>query len=232
MTSTNRSAQTRVSLVLHGAENIFRMVVAKLSIRSDNGPINTVAELEKYVSTRSAFVAQKKLYGYLKTRMGTRYPSMFEDDIFVVSINIAKYHVFEACLSDFIIFAVAHAFNDSAVADAKRAAIAARCFEVALSDNADGAPQTFSPGDAIEAFADRLAGTQWRSGALMAENFTRSPKALIEWAPVAPRLKEFDTEIVENSIRYAWQEIRAQYLKRLDGAALIADCSGSEAARA
>ncbi|EIM73317.1 hypothetical protein A33O_16150 [Nitratireductor aquibiodomus RA22] len=39
--------------------------------------------------------------------MGTRYPSMFEDDVFIGSINIAKLHVFAACLSDLTIHAVA-----------------------------------------------------------------------------------------------------------------------------
>lgn len=222
MVVLNRSGRGRVSNLLHGAAQILREVVAKLTVRTDRGPIDTIGGLENFVATRSAFVAQKKLYGYLKTRMGTRYPSMFEDDIFVTSIKIANFHVFAACLSDLTIFAVAHAFNDTSVSDDQRAEIAIRCFEAGLRDNAEAAPEEFSSGEAIDAFRNRLATTQWRSGALLAENFTRSPKALIKWAPIAPRLKKFDTEIVENSIRFAWREIRVQFLKRLDADAIRA----------
>ena len=72
---------------------------ARFGTRRDKGPIDSPEKLNQFVATRSAFIAQKTLYGYLKTRMGTSYPRMFEDDVFVSSINIAKMHVFSACLS-------------------------------------------------------------------------------------------------------------------------------------
>lgn len=67
--------------------------LARLTVRRDSGPIDTVESLCRFVSTRAAFVAQKTLYGYLKTRMGTRYPRMFEDDVLIASIDVAKMHV-------------------------------------------------------------------------------------------------------------------------------------------
>ena len=84
---------------------------ARFKIRLDSGPLETVDELSSFVATRSAFIAQKTLYGYLKTRMGTRYPSMFEDDVFVSSIDIAKMHVFAGCLSDLALFAASRALH-------------------------------------------------------------------------------------------------------------------------
>ena len=50
-----------------------------------------------------------------------------------------------------------------------------------------------------------------------------SPAALVRWAPIADKLKKFDSEIVENSVKFAWRDIREQFNKRLDAAAVAAD---------
>ena len=65
--------------------------------------------------------------------------------------------------------------------------------------------------------------TDWQHAARQPDNFTRSPQALVRWAPIADKLKKFDSEIVENSVKYAWRDIREQFNKRLDTAAVVAD---------
>ena len=47
------------------------------------GKISNLDELETFIQTKSAWVSQVTLYGYLKTRMGTRYVLHFENDIFM-----------------------------------------------------------------------------------------------------------------------------------------------------
>ena len=59
-------------------------------IRFDKSRIDTIAEFIKFIHTRSAYVAQTSLYGYLKTRMGTRFRIIFEDDAFQEPLNTAK----------------------------------------------------------------------------------------------------------------------------------------------
>ena len=132
---------------------------ARLTIGRESGPLDEVDSVCRFVSTRAAFIAQTTLYGYLKTRMGTRYPSMFEDDVFVGSINIAKMQVFAACLSDLAIFAVSRALADAAVEDSKRSELALHCFLIGLEDNAQQAEsvESFQPEEAVEAFKRRLA---------------------------------------------------------------------------
>lgn len=198
--------------------------LARLTMRRDSGPIDTVDALRRFVSTRSAFVAQKTLYGYLKTRMGTRYPSMFEDDVFVASIDIAKMHVFAACLSDLSIYAVSRALRDVPSIEVHRV-LAESCFEAGLADNAAQADRVaaFSVEEARTEFERRLAFVDWRAGAQGPAHFTVSPAALVEWAPIAPELKKHDTEIIENSIRFTWRDIRAQFEKRVVTAAIGAD---------
>ena len=62
--------------------------------------INSKEDLENFVQERSAHVTQTTLYGYLKTRIGTRYAIMIEDEKFSESINIAKWNIYVAAISD------------------------------------------------------------------------------------------------------------------------------------
>ena len=52
--------------------------------------ITNISELKDFIQRKSAWVSQETLYGYLKTRMGAKYILMFEDEIFLGSINKAK----------------------------------------------------------------------------------------------------------------------------------------------
>ena len=49
------------------------------------GKISNLDELEIFIQTKSAWVSQVTLYGYLKTRIGTRYILHFENDTFMES---------------------------------------------------------------------------------------------------------------------------------------------------
>ncbi|MCK5778890.1 MAG: hypothetical protein KAH11_08865, partial [Rhodospirillales bacterium] len=95
----------------------WRLFVSGFNFRRHAGRIHDIESIEEFVTTRSAFIAQKTLYGYVKTRMGTKYPEMFRDDNIIGSVNIAKMHVFDACLSDLCIWAVARAFEHDPMAD-------------------------------------------------------------------------------------------------------------------
>jgi len=215
-----------VDLSLKRAKAFLPEFFARLTIRRDSGPIDSAEALCGYVSTRSAFVAQKTLYSYLKTRMGIRYPLMFEDDAIISSINIAKMHVFAACVSDLAIFAVSVALGDEAVDDEARRQLALLCYKQALADNEEQALKvaaSFSIPEAVAGFERRLAFLDWRAKLSGPELFSNSPEALFQWAPIAPELKKHDREIVENSIKFTWREVRRQLEKRVDGAAVAAD---------
>lgn len=213
-----------------GLRVLWREMSSRVTLRRDTSPIDSMDRLDQFVSTRSAFIAQKTLYGYLKTRMGTRYPSMFEDDIFVQSINIAKLNVFAACLSDLTIHAIARATRSDIISNAVRESRARHCFHAGLTENTADAPKEFSADTCIGDFDRRLMATEWSGRASRWENFTCSPRALVKWAPIAPELKQFDREIVENSITFAWRDIREQFDKRLDPAPIIAELSGRDTA--
>ena len=66
--------------------------------------INNLDEIEDFVQTKSAWVTQVTLYGYLKTRMGTRYVLHFENDKFMGSVNLAKWNMYAVALQDLTFF--------------------------------------------------------------------------------------------------------------------------------
>ena len=66
--------------------------------------IKNLDELENFIQTKSAWVTQVTLYSYLKTRMGTRYVLHFDDDIFMSSVNLAKWNIYSVALQDLTFF--------------------------------------------------------------------------------------------------------------------------------
>ena len=57
-----------------------------------------------------------------------------------------------------------------------------------------------------------------------------APNEAAEMAPIAPELKKYDEEIVRNSVKFAWREVRRQFEKRVDGDALAAQLGEGELA--
>jgi len=208
--------------VLASARRFFSQI-GILSDRRLVDRVSTVADLGEFTATRAAFVSQKTLYGYVQTRMGMEYAKGFQEKAFAQSLNIAKMHVFAACLSDLVIYAVAEALAGARFDDETRCAVARQCFRSAIDENLEFAPTLHWAPDAIGEFDARLADTIWNVGALMPENFTRSPLALVRWAPIAPELKRHDTEIVENSIKFTWLGVREDFRRRLDRDAIASD---------
>jgi hypothetical protein len=220
-----------LSQLLKKARALLPEFLGRLTVRRDSGPIDSVEALSRFVSTRAAFMAQKTLYGYLKTRMGTRYPSMFEDDAFIVSIDIAKLQVYAACLADLALFAAwrtGRGAPEGLEPEACRA-LALACFRQGLADNAAAAAgvAAFSPAEVQADFERRLAFWDWVDGPQGADIFRESPAALVRWAPIAPELKQHDQEIVENSLKFKWREVRRDLDRRLDAAAVAAEAGRS-----
>lgn len=204
---------------------------SRFSVRRDTAPIDTVARLFDFVGTRAALVTQKKLYGYLKERMGMNYPKMFDDDALSASIDIAGKQVFAAALSDLTVHAVAHASAGGALARDPRNRLAAACYVAGVASNFGEELDPRTRAAWLSDFERRLDGTIWDNVAAGANAFDESPKALFKWAPIADELKNLDREIVENSMRFAWNEIREDLRSRLDPAAIARDWDARERQR-
>jgi hypothetical protein len=200
------------------AAEIRRVVTDRLAPR----PLDGVEPLGAFVGQRAAYVAQTSLYGYLKTRMGTRFPEFFSDPAFSAAIQEAAVRVFASCASDLTVHAVALA-GSGRLSDGEMAALARRVHGVALARGlADVAPDR-RPSSAEEAFAERSGRTAWASAALGEVAFAGSTRDLIRHAPVVDEFKALDHAIVRNSMRFRWLDIREQLRRRLDAEAVCAD---------
>ena len=143
-------------------------------------PIVDFDGFSEFSATRASFVTQKTLYGYLKTRMGTKYPEMFTDDQFVASIDVAKWNIYAACLSDLIIFMTANlcAKHPDNLPDKARAEIARNLYNRVLAEkfekgDYDGKVDTFK-----QEFETRLLGVNWGNAHEQENAFVASPQAL------------------------------------------------------
>ena len=180
-----------------------------------------MAALQHFLDTRASHVAQTTLYGYLRSRAGTRFPVLFENDAFVVSINHAKWQMWLACLSDLSVFAGGLLALRSRTDPATAGAAVRRAVEAILERT--GTPDDSGPvfAEGVEAVRDRLSRCEWRTLADDESAFTASPEALVRHAPIIPELMALDEEIVRNSVRFRWQEIRRELRATLDADAVL-----------
>ena len=180
------------------------------------------AELQSFLETRASHIAQTALYGYLRTRAGTRFPVLFEDDAFVVSINHAKWQMWLACLSDLSVYAGGLLGHRSRAGPAAAGEVVRRLVGEILERT--GAPDDSGPlfAEGVEAVRDRLRRCDWHALADDDAAFTASPDALVRHAPIIRELMALDEEIVRNSVRFRWQEVRRELRAKLDADAVLA----------
>lgn len=190
--------------------------------RKPEPPIADRAALQRFLETRASFVAQTSLYGYLRTRAGTRYPELFDDDGFAQSINIAKWQIWLACLSDLSVYAGGLLAQHSPATAAQAGRLLCGVADAILAST--GVPPDAGPEFSAHAerLRQRLAGCDWLAVADDESPFSESPDALVYWAPVIDDLKQYDEAIVRNSIRFRWQETRRALRELLRPEALLA----------
>jgi hypothetical protein len=193
-------------------------------------PVLSIEQIVNYVETRSKYVSQTTLYGYVKTRAGTRYVSLYEDPLFTKSVNIAKWEIYLVCLSDLATWATAYLGRRTDARPSELEALACHIVDsVVLAETIpEERPQGF--GDIRDSYAKRAQSTDWKQIDLGEAAFEGSLSALVEWAPIADELKLFDVEIVKNSMRFKWKSVRDQLTELLDAEAVLADWRSSNGA--
>ena len=179
-------------------------------------PIQDQEALAEFLNTRASFVAQTSLYGYLRTRAGMRYPELFDDDPFVISINIAKWQMWLACLSDLAVYAGGLLMKNPQAKEKEVANLMKDTVNNILTDI--GQPE--DAGDkfveSAEQVRNRLALCEFQSIGDNEQAFSHSPQALVDWAPIIDELKKLDEDIVINSVRFRWQKVRQDLRQALD----------------
>ena len=184
--------------------------------------------LATFLNTRASHVAQTSLYGYLRTRAGTRFPEMFENPDILTSINIAKWHIWLACLSDLTVFTGHHLYQSGEIEESDLKELMQKALQQVLDETGlpEEAGSDFVP--ATEKVVQRVVTCDWKVERDDDTVFSQSPEALFYWAPIADELKELDESIVKNSIRYRWIETRRSLRKLLDCKTLVETLRAAE----
>ncbi len=168
-------------------------------------------DLEEFIQTKSAWVSQVTLYGYLKTRMGTRYVLHFENDEFMKSVNLAKWNIYAVALQDLTFFIFSYLKSNMNYQDVNKAK---EIFLKILDDETTNKmPQNIIE-DAKKNFEERFKNIDWNIY-FEALPFNPSALSLYKWAPIADELKTLDRKIVLNSVILKWDVVKKEFKERI-----------------
>ena len=174
--------------------------------------LNNLDDLEEFIQTKSAWVAQVTLYSYLKTRMGTRYVLHFENDEFMKSVNLAKWNIYAVSLQDLTFYVFSYLKINFQFQDLEKAK---EIFNNILDDEI----LNKMPQDIIEetkkTFEERLSKMNW-DNQINDYPFNQSALSLFNWAPIADELKNLDRKIVLNSMILKWDIIKKEFSERIE----------------
>ncbi len=173
--------------------------------------ISNLDELEDFIQSKSAWVTQVTLYGYLKTRMGTRYVLHFENDKFMASVNLAKWHMYAVALQDLTFFTFSYLNNNFNYQDVDKAK---EIFLKILDDETTNKMPLDIIEEAKNNFNERLQNINWKT---YYNDFPFNPSALslYKWAPIAEELKKLDRKIVLNSVILKWDIVKKEFNERV-----------------
>ena len=173
--------------------------------------LSNLDELENFIQSKSAWVAQVTLYGYLKTRMGTRYVLHFENDKFMGSVNLAKWNIYAVALQDLTLYSFSYLKNILNYQDVSKAK---EIFLKILDDEISNKMPPDIIEEAKKNFDERLKDINWETHYNNLP-FNQSALSLYRWAPIAEELKTLDRKIVLNSVILKWDVIKKEFRERI-----------------
>ena len=169
--------------------------------------ITNFFELKDFIQRKSAWVSQETLYGYLKTRMGAKYILMFEDEIFLGSINKAKWNIYAVALQDLTFYCLSYLKNNLNFDQTSKAKY---IYEEILNEEKNNKMPNDIIENSIKKFNERIEKINWQKYHLNLP-FNESALALYEWSPIADELKTLDKKIVLNSMILKWDNIKKEF---------------------
>ena len=171
----------------------------------------SIDELEDFIQTKSAWVSQVTLYGYLKTRMGTRYVLHFENDEFMKSVNLAKWNIYAVALQDLTLFIFSYLKANLNYQDIEKAK---EIFLKILDDETSNKMPQDIIEEAKKNFEERFKNVNWN---IHFDDlpFNSSALSLYKWAPIADELKQLDRKIVLNSVILKWDVVKKEFKERI-----------------
>jgi hypothetical protein len=187
-------------------EDIRNYVFPVKKITNKFRSINSKEDLKNFIQERSAHVTQTTLYGYIKTRIGSRYAMMFEDDVFLKSINLAKWNIYMAALTDCTFYVFSYLIDKKNLKQNDALEVFIQIIE---KEKSNGLEDKLFEDTKIK-FSQRSKEIDWEKYH-QDHPFKNSGLSLFKWSPIAENLKVFDKEIVLNSIKLKWNLVENDF---------------------
>ena len=192
--------------ILNTLGDIGNYVFPIKKITSKFRSINTKKDLENFIQERSAHVTQTTLYGYIKTRIGSRYAMMFEDEVFLKSINLAKWNIYMDALADCTLYVFSYLIDKKNLKHNDALEVFAGIIE---NEKSNGLEDELFEKSKLK-FNQKLKEIDWKK--YHTDNpFKNSGLSLLKWSPIAENLKILDKEIVLNSIKLKWNLVENEF---------------------
>ena len=169
--------------------------------------IKNIEDLTSFIQKKSAWVSQVTLYNYLKTRMGTKWVLHFDDEVFLASINKAKWNIYSVALQDLTFYSLSYLKVFHNYQEIEKASEI--YYQILNKETNNGMPEEIIL-HAKKKFRERLIKINW-STYYNSWPFNESALTLYEWAPVAEELKSLDRKIVLNSMILKWENIEKEF---------------------
>ena len=192
--------------ILNTLEDIRNYVFPVKKITNKFRNINSKEDLRNFIQERSAHVTQTTLYGYIKTRIGSRYAMMFEDDVFLKSINLAKWNIYMAALADCTFYVFSYLIDKKNLKQNDSSEV---FIQILDHKRSNGLEDKLFEDTKLE-FNLRLKEIDWKNYH-QDHPFKNSGLSLLKWSPIAENLKVFDKEIVLNSIKLKWNLVENDF---------------------
>ena len=168
--------------------------------------INSKDDLQKFIQQRSAHVTQNTLYGYLKTRMGHKFTIMVDDEVFSKSINIAKWNIYMAALTDCTLYIFSYLMSQKNLKENDSKEIFLNIID---KEKKNGLSEEIY-GRAKQNFLKKYQTIDFHKY-YIDDPFKESCDALYHWSPVADELKILDKKIVLNSMGLKWNLVVEEF---------------------
>ena len=195
-----------IKIILNILSDIKDYVFPIKKITNKFREINSKEDLKNFIQERSAHVTQTTLYGYIKTRVGSRYAMMFEDEVFIKSINLAKWNIYMDALTDCTFYVFSYLVDKKNLKQNDAEEIFLKIIE---NEKKNGLGDKLFEDSKLK-FNQRKQEIDWKK--YHQDNpFKESGLSLYKWSPIAENLKILDKIIVLNSIKLKWNLVENDF---------------------
>ena len=132
---------------------------------------------------------------------------MFDDEIFLGSINKAKWNIYVVSLQDLTFYCLSYIKNNLNIDHTLKAKDIYQ--EILNEEEKNEMPKDVMESSTKE-FSMRLEKVDWETYHTNLP-FNESALALYNWSPIAEELKKLDKKIVLNSMMLKWNNVKKEF---------------------